>query len=269
MRRAPEAPMGRRSTGTAALLSPAVEPARISFVPPRGLRSRSEVELDAFLAAPVAAPTVVLKRPSRPPPRRPTPAAPQPSESTLTVDIGEVELIDPDAPKTAATRGKLGWKVGALVAVLGLCAFGYLRVERPDVLTAARSKVASMIDRPEAPVLSAAPTAPSVAAAQAAAAAPTMAPPAAPVPTVAAAPVVVAQSAVPEVTRGPGTHHPARAPHRAKPVHKAPPSVAVAAAAPPAPSPAPPAKPKGPVSADVHQSQRAAAQANQVIGNSL
>lgn len=263
--------MGRRSTGTAALLSPASPPARrISSVPPqglRGLRSRSEVELDAFLAAPVAAPTMVLKRPSRPPPRRTTQAAPQPSESTLTVDIGEVELIDPATGEAPPTRSKLGWKVGALVAILGLCAFGYLRVERPDVLTAARSKVSDMIDRPEAPVVSAAPAAPAV---QAAPVTPSMAPAAAPVPTVAAAPVVVAQASAPEVTRGPGAHHPARAPHRAKPAHKAAPSVAVAAAPPPAPvAPATSAKPKGPVSADVHQSQRAAAQANQVIGNSL
>lgn len=265
--------MGRRSTGTAALLSPASPPARrISSVPPqgsrgsRGLRSRSEVELDAFLAAPVAAPTMVLKRPSRPPPRRTTQAAPQPSESTLTVDIGEVELIDPATGEAPPTRSKLGWKVGALVAILGLCAFGYLRVERPDVLTAARSKVSDMIDRPEAPVASAAPAAPAVQAPLT----PSMAPTAAPVPTVAAAPVVVAQASAPEVTRGPGVHDPARAPHRAKPAHKAAPSVAVAAAPPPAPvAPAASAKPKGPVSADVHQSQRAAAQANQVIGNSL
>jgi hypothetical protein len=235
------------------------------------LRSRSEVELDAFLAAPVAAPTVVLKRPSRPPPRRTTQAAPQPSESTLTVDIGEVELIDPATGEAPSTRSKLGWKVAALVAILGLCAFGYLRVERPDVLSEARSKVSDMIDRPEAPVLSAAPATPAV---QAAPVTPSSAPvptvAAAPVPTVAAAPVVVAQGAAPEVTRGLGTHLPARVPHRAKPAHKAAPSVAVAAPPPPAPvAPATSAKPKGPVSADVHQSQRAAAQANQIIGSSL
>lgn len=269
--------MGRRSTGTAALLSPSIEPVRRSSAPPRGLRSRSEVELDAFLAAPVAAPTMVLKRPSRPPPRRTAPnapndrnapTAPQPSESTLTVDIGEVELIDPDAPKAPTTRSKLGWKVGALVAILGVCAFGYLKVERPELLDATRAKAAAMIERPEAPVLSAAPAVqaapvtPSIAAAPAQA--PTVA--AAPLPVVAAAPVAVA----PEITRGPGAHHPARAPHRAKPAHKPPPSVAVAAAPAPAPvAPAPSAKPKGPVSADVHQSQRAAAQANQIIGNSL
>ncbi len=261
--------MGRRSTGTAALLSPASPPARrISSVPPRGSRSRSEVELDAFLAAPVAAPTMVLKRPSRPPPRRTTQAAPQPSESTLTVDIGEVALIDPTAGEAQPTRSKLGWKVGALVAILGLCAFGYLRVERPDVLTDARSKVSDMIDRPDAPVLSAAPAVQAAPVVPASAPVPTVA--AAPVPTVAAAPVVVAQATAPEITRGPGTHHPARAPHRAKPAHKAAPSVAVAAAPPPAPvAPAMSAKPKGPVSADVHQSQRAAAQANQIIGSSL
>ncbi len=270
MTHAPSPSMGRRSTGTAALLSPATPPARLSSVPPsRGLRSqsRSELELDAFLAAPVAAPTVLIKRPSRPPARRTTPAAPQPSESTLTVDIGEVELIDPGAGEAPAARSKLGWKVAALAAVLGLCAFGYLQVERPDVLDAGRAKISAIIESPAAPVLSAAP-----------AAAPAPPVPATPVAAVAAvtavtaAPVVVAQATAPSpVPVAAARVHGARAPHRVKPTHKAAPSVAAAApAAPAAPAAAAPAaKPKGPVTADVHQSQRAAAQANQIIGNSL
>ncbi len=255
--------MGRRSTGTAALLSPAVDAPRSSRAPSRRPPSRSEAELDAFLAAPVAAPTVLLKRPSRPPPRQVAKAAPQPSESTLTVDIGEVELIDPAAAEAPSTRGKLGWKIGALTAVLALCAFGYVRVERPELLSAVSSTPAVQAPAVQAPAIAS-----------------VVAPPAASAPIVAAAPAVPAASAqpvaqqvvAPEVTRGAGAHHPARAPHRAKPAHKAAPSVAAAAPAPApvaaAPAPAP-AKPKGPVSADVHQSQRASAQANQIIGNSL